>query len=67
MYLSHDPEEQRRIFLKRGMSVEADARALRNGEKVMQWCFPLGFVKWKPKVWRHIMTRFDFCLNPAWL
>ncbi|KDR75253.1 hypothetical protein GALMADRAFT_542138 [Galerina marginata CBS 339.88] len=49
MYLSHDPEEQKRIFLKRGLSVEADDIARQKGEKVSQWVFPLGFVKSKPK------------------
>ncbi|KAF9564817.1 DUF300-domain-containing protein [Agrocybe pediades] len=49
MYVSHDVEEQRRVFLKKGLSVEADVIALRKGEEVDRWMFPLGFIKWKPK------------------
>ncbi|KAF9524015.1 organic solute transporter Ostalpha-domain-containing protein [Crepidotus variabilis] len=48
MYLSHDPEEQKRIFLKRGLSKQADRNAIQRGVPLQQWCFPLGFIKWKP-------------------
>ncbi|GLB37386.1 putative organic solute transporter Ostalpha [Lyophyllum shimeji] len=47
MYLSHDPEEQKSIFLKAGLSREADRQARKTGE-VKKWVFPLGFIKWKP-------------------
>lgn len=49
-YLSHDPDEQRAIFLKNGLSRESDREALRKGETPSKWMFPLGFVKWKPRV-----------------
>ncbi|KAF8160849.1 organic solute transporter Ostalpha-domain-containing protein [Crassisporium funariophilum] len=49
MYLSHDVEEQKKIFLKAGLSVEADQIARRKGEEIRKWVFPLGFVKWKPR------------------
>ncbi|KAJ3517263.1 hypothetical protein NLJ89_g614 [Agrocybe chaxingu] len=49
MYLSHDPEEQRRIFLKKGLSREAGALARQKGGKIPNWVWPMGFVKWKPK------------------
>ncbi|PPQ62953.1 hypothetical protein CVT24_006193 [Panaeolus cyanescens] len=49
MYLSHDEEEQKRIFMKAGLSKEADRINARNGKKRAKWVFPLGFVKWKPK------------------
>ncbi|KAE9400698.1 DUF300-domain-containing protein [Gymnopus androsaceus JB14] len=48
-YLSHDPDEQRAIFLKNGLSRESDREALRKGEAPSKWMFPLGFVKWKPR------------------
>ncbi|KAJ3808322.1 organic solute transporter Ostalpha-domain-containing protein [Lentinula aff. lateritia] len=47
-YLSHDPDEQRSIFIKNGLSREYDREALRKGESPSKWVFPLGFVKWKP-------------------
>lgn len=50
MYVSHDPEEQQRIFLKAGLSVEADSIAIQKGQDIVKWVFPLGFVKWKPRV-----------------
>ncbi|KAG5646231.1 hypothetical protein DXG03_004058 [Asterophora parasitica] len=49
-YLSHDPEEQRAIFLKAGLSRQVDQTARKNGEEVKKWVFPLGFIKSKPKV-----------------
>ncbi|KAK7029693.1 hypothetical protein VNI00_014391 [Paramarasmius palmivorus] len=48
IYLSPDPDEQRALFQKVGLSKEADNEALRKGEEVKKWVFPLGFVKWKP-------------------
>lgn len=50
MYVSHDPEEQQRVFLKAGLSVEADSIAIQKGQDIVKWVFPLGFVKWKPRV-----------------
>ncbi|KAJ4483599.1 organic solute transporter Ostalpha-domain-containing protein [Lentinula aciculospora] len=47
-YLSHDPDEQRTIFLKNGLSRVHDREALRKGEAPSRWIFPLGFVNWKP-------------------
>ncbi|THV07774.1 DUF300-domain-containing protein [Dendrothele bispora CBS 962.96] len=47
-YLSHDTDEQRAIFLKEGLSREADRIALKKGEKPRKWMFPLGFIKAKP-------------------
>ncbi|KAK0461043.1 organic solute transporter Ostalpha-domain-containing protein [Desarmillaria tabescens] len=47
-YLSPDPTEQRAIFMKAGLSREADAKARLAGEKPKKWVFPLGSVKWKP-------------------
>jgi hypothetical protein len=54
MYLSDDPEEQKRIFLKKGLSKEADRIATQQGVAVKKWCFPLGFVKRKPNVNRKL-------------
>ncbi|KAF9476348.1 DUF300-domain-containing protein [Pholiota conissans] len=48
MYLSHDTEEQKRIFLKSGLSVEADKVARKKGQDPAKWVFPLGFIRWKP-------------------
>ncbi|KAF5351717.1 hypothetical protein D9756_007521 [Leucocoprinus leucothites] len=48
MYLSHDPEEQRLIFLKHGLSRQNDAERIKKREPVQRWVFPLGFIKWKP-------------------
>ncbi|KAF9017509.1 DUF300-domain-containing protein [Hymenopellis radicata] len=47
-YLSPDETEQKALFLKKGLSKEADSKARLNGEKVKTWVFPLGSVKWKP-------------------
>ncbi|KAF5386263.1 hypothetical protein D9615_002306 [Tricholomella constricta] len=49
MYLSHDSEEQRSIFLKVGLSREADREARKKGAELKKWVFPLGFIKWKPQ------------------
>jgi hypothetical protein len=49
-YLSPDPEVQKAIFLKRGLSKEADAELRRRGLPRRKWLFPLGFVRWKPQV-----------------
>lgn len=50
MYLSHDPEEQKAMFLKLGLSREADREARKKDQKVKKWVFPMGFVKKKPQV-----------------
>ncbi|KAF9263113.1 DUF300-domain-containing protein, partial [Marasmius fiardii PR-910] len=47
-YINPSPEEQRVIFRKVGLSEEADNEALRKGEEIKKWVFPLGFVKRKP-------------------
>ncbi|PFH53773.1 hypothetical protein AMATHDRAFT_54269 [Amanita thiersii Skay4041] len=49
MYLSHDPDEQRAIFTKYGLSREADREVLKHRDPIKKWVFPLGFVKWKPQ------------------
>lgn len=48
MYLSHDIAEQKSIFLRAGLSREADREARKKGEGLKKWVFPLGFIKWKP-------------------
>ncbi|KAH8087877.1 organic solute transporter Ostalpha-domain-containing protein [Cristinia sonorae] len=48
MYLSPDPEEQKAIFRKNGLSRENDRAARRKGQKVRKWMFPLGPIKSKP-------------------
>ncbi|KAF8483336.1 organic solute transporter Ostalpha-domain-containing protein [Russula ochroleuca] len=48
-YLSPDPEVQKAIFRKRGLSREADAARRRRGLPRRKWVFPLGFVRWKPQ------------------
>jgi hypothetical protein len=51
MYLSPSPDEQRAIFLKVGLSKQADREARHKGEKVRKWMIPLSFIKAKPEVW----------------
>jgi len=53
MYISHDPEEQKRVFLKKGLSKEADLNAVHRGVSPVKWVFPMGFIKWKPRVCLH--------------
>ncbi|KAG7090729.1 hypothetical protein E1B28_009820 [Marasmius oreades] len=48
IYMNPDPEEQRMIFRKVGLSQVADNETLRKGEEIKKWVFPLGFIKWKP-------------------
>ncbi|TFK23673.1 DUF300-domain-containing protein [Coprinopsis marcescibilis] len=48
-YLSPDPEEQKRIFRKAGISKENDSMRWQRGEKLQKWMWPLGFVKSKPQ------------------
>jgi len=50
MYLSPNPDEQKAIFLKAGLSRQADREAKKKGEKPQKWVFPLGFIKSKPEV-----------------
>ncbi|KAJ6558437.1 organic solute transporter Ostalpha-domain-containing protein [Mycena vulgaris] len=47
-YLSPNPEDQKAIFMKVGLSRAADAEALAKGEELKKWMFPLGFIKSKP-------------------
>jgi hypothetical protein len=49
MYLSPNPDEQREIFRKEGLSHEYDIMARRVGKPPRKWMFPLGFVNWKPQ------------------
>ncbi|KAI9462621.1 DUF300-domain-containing protein [Russula earlei] len=51
-YLSPDPDEQKVIFRKRGLSREADTERRLRGLPRQKWVFPLGFVRWKPQVGR---------------
>jgi len=48
-YLSPDPDEQKSVFIKVGLSRHADREARNRGEPERKWLFPLGFVKWKPE------------------
>ena len=57
MHLSDDPEEQKRIFLKKGLSKEADRIAIQKGLPMQKWCFPLGFIRWKPSVSSGMLCR----------
>ena len=57
-YLSPDPEVQKAIFRKRGLSREADAECKRRGLPRRKWVFPLGFVRWKPQVGENSVTSF---------
>ncbi|KAJ7502904.1 organic solute transporter Ostalpha-domain-containing protein [Mycena galericulata] len=47
-YLSPNPDDQKAIFLKVGLSRAADAAALADGEEPKKWMLPLGFIKAKP-------------------
>ncbi|KAJ7874825.1 organic solute transporter Ostalpha-domain-containing protein [Mycena olivaceomarginata] len=47
-YLSPNPDDQKAIFHKVGLSRAADAEALAKGEEPKKWMFPLGFIKAKP-------------------
>ncbi|KAJ7188601.1 organic solute transporter Ostalpha-domain-containing protein [Mycena filopes] len=48
IYLSPNPDDQKAIFRKVGLSREADAEALAKGKEPKKWMFPLGFIKSKP-------------------
>lgn len=48
-YLSPDPEVQKAVFLKRGLSREADAELRRRNQPRKKWVIPLRFVRWKPQ------------------
>ncbi|KDQ55177.1 hypothetical protein JAAARDRAFT_208908 [Jaapia argillacea MUCL 33604] len=47
-YLSPDPDVQKDIFRKRGLSKANDRETRRKGEKLRTWVFPFGSVKAKP-------------------
>jgi len=49
-YLSPLPDEQKAIFLKVGLSKQADREAKRKGETVRKWMILLSFIKAKPAV-----------------
>jgi hypothetical protein len=57
MYLSPDPEEQKAIFMKFGLSRSADNEARKKGEEPKKWVFPLGFIKSKPEVHSRVSSR----------
>ncbi|KAJ6497755.1 organic solute transporter Ostalpha-domain-containing protein [Mycena sanguinolenta] len=46
--LSPNPDDQKAIFHKVGLSRAADAEAIAKGQEPRKWMFPLGFVKAKP-------------------
>jgi hypothetical protein len=50
MYLSPNPDEQKAIFIKKGVSRQADREARKKGRIPSRWIFPLGFIKKKPEV-----------------
>jgi len=62
-YLSPDPEAQKAIFRKRGLSKEADADRRRRALPRRKWIFPLGFVRWKPQVEFSVIAFFVCMLN----
>ncbi|KAF8178538.1 organic solute transporter Ostalpha-domain-containing protein [Mycena galopus ATCC 62051] len=47
-YLSPNPDDQKAIFHKVGLSRAADAEAIAKGEEPKKWVFPLGSIKAKP-------------------
>ncbi|TFY76511.1 hypothetical protein EWM64_g7501 [Hericium alpestre] len=49
-YLSHDPEEQKDILRREGLSHEQASEAIRKGEEPKKWVFPFGSVRWKPQL-----------------
>lgn len=65
VYLSPDPEEQKRIFLKAGLSKANDQVNRQRGEKLQRWVWPLGFIKKKPKVLAPF--RFPCSKTQVWL
>jgi hypothetical protein len=50
LYVSPDPEEQKQVFVKVGISRDHDLRRQRKGLPPKKWLLPLGFVKNKPAV-----------------
>ncbi|KAI0053265.1 DUF300-domain-containing protein [Auriscalpium vulgare] len=48
-YLSPNPDEQKAIFRREGLSRENDQARERRGLPPKKWVFPLSFVKWKPQ------------------
>ncbi|KAI0629660.1 organic solute transporter Ostalpha-domain-containing protein [Trametes polyzona] len=49
LYVSPDPNVQKEIFRKNGLSREHDRRRRRRGEPPQKWMLPLGFVRWRPE------------------
>lgn len=49
LYISPSPDEQRLVFLKKGLSQENDRITLQAGLPLRKWMFPLGFVNSKPR------------------
>ncbi|KAI5119865.1 hypothetical protein M0805_000699 [Coniferiporia weirii] len=48
-YVSPNADQQRAVFIKVGLSKENDHEAIKRGEPVKKWLFPLGFVASKPE------------------
>ncbi|KAH9888780.1 organic solute transporter Ostalpha-domain-containing protein [Cubamyces lactineus] len=49
LYISPDPNIQKEVFRKNGLSREHDRRLRKRGEQPQKWMLPLGFVRWKPE------------------
>ncbi|KAJ8482614.1 hypothetical protein ONZ51_g5230 [Trametes cubensis] len=49
LYISPDPNVQKEVFRKNGLSREHDKRLRKRGEQPQKWMLPLGFVRWKPE------------------
>lgn len=47
-YISNNPDEQRLVFLKHGISQRTDRELIKAGKKPTQWMWPCGFIKSKP-------------------
>lgn len=47
-YISNDPDEQRTVFLKHGISKRTDRELIKAGKKPTKWMWPCGFIKAKP-------------------
>lgn len=61
-YLSPDPEVQKAIFRKRGLSKEADAECRRRGQPRRKWVFPLGSLRWKPQDGLFFLQLMKWCV-----
>ena len=57
LYLSPDPDGQKDLMRKEGLSRENDEEARRLGKPVKKWALPLGSMKWKPSVSSSLIPR----------